>query len=265
MAALDHPCNGIVAPVTDGPLELQEDLCRCEHRRPLPADQGEDSRLQPPSGTVQRILVGVPLEGGEVSRPRAAACVPDIHDRRHRSVTDQDIAGVEIGMDHVRCLSWWRDAGAYLPKPAWTEIVRHTMAKGTASPDDPALAGYWAQRRRKVKPPLDSYTAHLLTRQDGQCSLCGENLITPDQPPQTPQGWEHWFLRVTKKAIEADHLVHHDTPSAARSKRTHLVHATCSRANIRPGQRGAPSCSRRPEPPERLAWAACAGNAHAWS
>jgi len=31
--------------------------------------------------------------------------------------------------------------GAYLPKPSWTEIVRHTMVKGGASPDDPALAG----------------------------------------------------------------------------------------------------------------------------
>ena len=94
MAALDHPCNDIVAPETDGPLELQEDLCRCEHRRPLPADQDEDSRPQPPSDTVQlRIPEGVPHEGGEISRPRAATCVPDIHDRHHRSVTDQDIAG----------------------------------------------------------------------------------------------------------------------------------------------------------------------------
>ena len=38
MAALDHPWNDIVAPVTDGDLEHVEDLCRCEHRRPLPAD-----------------------------------------------------------------------------------------------------------------------------------------------------------------------------------------------------------------------------------
>ena len=123
-----------------------------------------------------------------------------------------------------------RVTGAYLPKPSWTDIVRHTLVKGAASPDDPALAGYWAQRRQKVKPPLDSHTVRLLTRQDGQCSLCGENLLVPDQQPQSPQGWEHWFLRVTKKAIEADYLVHHDTPSAARSKRTHLVHATCHRA-----------------------------------
>ncbi len=122
-----------------------------------------------------------------------------------------------------------KDTGAYLPKPSWTDIVRHTLVKGGASPDDPALAGYWAQRRQKVKPPLDPYTVRLLSRQDGRCSLCGENLLTPDQLPQSPQGWEHWFLRVTKKAITADYLVHHDTPSAARSNRTHLVHATCHR------------------------------------
>ena len=52
----------------------------------------------------------------------------------------------------------------------------------------------------------------------------------PPVPPQSPQGWEHWFLWVTKKAIAADYLVHHDTPSAARSNRTHLVHDTCHRS-----------------------------------
>jgi RNA-directed DNA polymerase len=123
-----------------------------------------------------------------------------------------------------------KDTGAYLPRLAWTEIVRHTLVKGGASPDDPALAGYWAQRRQKVTPPLDPYTVRLLSRQDGRCSLCGESLLTPDQPPQSPQSWEHWFLQVTRKAIEADYLVHRDTPGAARSKRTHLVHATCHRS-----------------------------------
>ena len=42
MAAIDHPWNDIAAPVPDGDLEHVEDLCRCEHRRPLPADQVED-------------------------------------------------------------------------------------------------------------------------------------------------------------------------------------------------------------------------------
>jgi len=36
-----------------------------------------------------------------------------------------------------------RDTGAYLPKPSWTDIVRHTLVKGGASPDDPDLAEYW--------------------------------------------------------------------------------------------------------------------------
>jgi hypothetical protein len=41
-----------------------------------------------------------------------------------------------------------------------------------------------------------------------------------------------------KKAIEADYLVHHDTPTAARSKRTHLVHATCHRSRQPPRRAG---------------------------
>ena len=158
-----------------------------------------------------------------------------------------------------------RDTGAYLPKPSWTDIVRHTLVKGRSSPDDPALAGYWAQRRQKVKPPLDPYTVRLLSRQDGRCSLCGENLLTPDQPPQSPQGWERWFLQVIRRAITADHLVHRDTPTAARSQRTHLVHATCHRSGHPLRRPETPWCSGTPEPPQRLAWAACAENVHARS
>ncbi len=151
-----------------------------------------------------------------------------------------------------------RDTGACLPKPAWTEIVRHTLVKSGASPDDPALAGYWAQRRRKVRPPPGNYTVRLLSRQDGRCSLCGENLLIPDQPPQTPEGWERWFLRVTKKAIEADYLVRHDTPRAARNKEHTSCTPPAAGPGNRPGRGGAPRRTRRPEPPKRLAWAACA-------
>jgi RNA-directed DNA polymerase len=122
-----------------------------------------------------------------------------------------------------------RDTGAYLPNPAWTDIARHTLVKGRASTDDPDLTRYWAQRRRKVKPPLDSYTVRLLSKQDGRCTLCGDDLLTFEDPPQTPQGWEWWYLWVTKKAIAADYLVHHDQPGTSRDQRTHLVHAHCSR------------------------------------
>jgi RNA-directed DNA polymerase len=126
-----------------------------------------------------------------------------------------------------------RDTGVYLPKPAWTDIVRHTLVKSGASPDDPALAEYWARRRRKVKPPLDSYTVRLLSKQDGRCTLCGENLLIPDQPPQSPEGWERWFLWVTKKAIKVDYLVHLTSSTWPRDDQTHLVHAACSRSGNR--------------------------------
>jgi len=51
-------------------------------------------------------------------------------------------------------------------------------------------------------------------------------------------GWEHWFLQVTRKAIKADYLAHHDTPGATRNHRTHLVHATCHRSKQPPRQAG---------------------------
>ncbi|WP_344319711.1 group II intron maturase-specific domain-containing protein, partial [Actinocatenispora thailandica] len=64
-------------------------------------------------------------------------------------------------------------------KFSWTNIVRHQLVAGGASPDDPDLAGYWAARRRKVPPPLDRYNLRLLAKQDGRCPLRGEHLLTP--------------------------------------------------------------------------------------
>ena len=58
-----------------------------------------------------------------------------------------------------------RETGAYLLRHSWTSIRRHVMVKGRASPDDPDLAGYWENRRRKNGPPLDAGTLALLARQ----------------------------------------------------------------------------------------------------
>jgi RNA-directed DNA polymerase len=46
-----------------------------------------------------------------------------------------------------------RSSGAYLVKHAWTKIVRHQLVKAGSSPDDPALAEYWAGRRRRAGTP----------------------------------------------------------------------------------------------------------------
>jgi len=120
-------------------------------------------------------------------------------------------------------------SGAYLPKLTWTPIIRHTMVQGTASPDDPVLATYWANRRRKVKPPLDQYTVNLLTRQDGRCPLCGCHLLTAEQPPQSPDQWAWWWRHVTRRAFTNDHLVHHGRHGPPDGAQTYLVHATCRR------------------------------------
>ena len=105
---------------------------------------------------------------------------------------------------------------AYLVKFSWTDIVRHVMVTGAASPDDPALADYWAERRRKVKPPLDNYTLRLLARQDARCPLCGDHLLTAEQPPQSPNDWERWWQQVTRQATAADYLVHHGRSATAQ-------------------------------------------------
>src|SRR6266403_1911700 len=93
-----------------------------------------------------------------------------------------------------------RDSGAYLAKFAWTPIVRHQVVKGPASPDDPALAEYWAERRRRRKPPLDKARLRLIQAQHGRCPLCRGLLLHADHEPQTPQEWEQW-VKVTRTAI----------------------------------------------------------------
>jgi len=95
-----------------------------------------------------------------------------------------------------------RISGAYLVKFAWTNIVRHQMVTKGASPDDPALAEYWAARRRRAAPPpIDnlSLRLRLLRVQRGTCPTCGELLLYADHPPQSPREWEQW-VRVTGKA-----------------------------------------------------------------
>jgi RNA-directed DNA polymerase len=37
-----------------------------------------------------------------------------------------------------------------------------------------------------------------------------------DQPPQSPEQWERWWLQVTRQAITASYLTHHGRPGPTR-------------------------------------------------
>ena len=88
----------------------------------------------------------------------------------------------------------------YLPRLAWTPIIRHRKVTGRASPDDPALTAYWNQRRGTNQPPLDRSTLRLLRMQHGRCALCADLLLHANREPHTPEEWQRWH-RTTRKAI----------------------------------------------------------------
>jgi RNA-directed DNA polymerase len=151
---------------------------------------------------------------------------------RHPKKSKHWVSGRYFGKYNKFRNDYWvfgdRDSGTFLVKSSWTPIVRHTLVKGAASPDDPTLTEYWAKRRRRVKPALDSYNLRLLDRQEGRCPLCGENVLTPHQPPQSPLEWERWWQRIARKAIIVDFL-RHAGRMTSRGDQTRLVHAECAR------------------------------------
>ncbi|WP_398871119.1 group II intron reverse transcriptase/maturase [Streptomyces mirabilis] len=120
-----------------------------------------------------------------------------------------------------------RDSGAYLLKFAWTKIVRHQMVHGSASPDDPALATYWAERRRtSPPPPINRATLRLLQAQNGQCLICRGPLLHADAPPSSPTEWEQW-LRGTRQAITTRKITYRGI-GTSDGVQLRLIHSSCT-------------------------------------
>ena len=85
-----------------------------------------------------------------------------------------------------------------------------------ASPDDPALADYWAWRRRKAPLPINHTALRLHQAQDGRCAICKTQLLADQTAPQTPQrmgarGWPPPARRSTSSGTS--HAGHGCTPS----------------------------------------------------
>jgi RNA-directed DNA polymerase len=118
-----------------------------------------------------------------------------------------------------------RETGIYVPKFSWTKIVRHAMVNGWASPDDPALAQYWSNRRRKGNPPpLNGVGLRLVKKQGGRCEECGDFLLHAYHQPQFPDEWEQW-LKTIRVAVRRKWIV--TRPEGGTSDDRRLVHASC--------------------------------------
>jgi RNA-directed DNA polymerase len=120
-----------------------------------------------------------------------------------------------------------RSTGFYLRKFAWTAIVRHRMVAGRASPDNPALAAYWAQRRRRNTSRFGTGMRWLLQAQHGRCPVCQGLLLHADREPQSPHEWEQWYI-ATRKAICRDAAIAEGTDAPNGHAACRLIHRHCA-------------------------------------
>jgi len=138
-----------------------------------------------------------------------------------------------------------RASGAYLYKFAWTRIIRHPLVKSAASPDDPALTKYWADRRRKTPPPTTGRTRWgLYKAQDGRCPLCEDWLLPTEDPPSTPREWEQWQA-TTRKTITEVAIREDDTSEEPKPR---LIHTHCHHQHTT-GDDNGPALLPAREPP----------------
>ena len=118
------------------------------------------------------------------------------------------------------------DPGPYDAAVAAFIALEVLLVPGTASPDDPALADYWARRRTR-QAPLDGLSLRLLQAQHGRCRACGDLLLLADREPQTLPEWEQW-LAVTRKAVRKQAVAAEQEPGSPDDPVTfRLVHAHC--------------------------------------
>ena len=152
---------------------------------------------------------------------------------RHRNKPRHWVVTRYFGMFNPSRNDKWlfgsRETGHYLRRFAWTKIVRHTLVAGRASPDDPALAGYWAKRRERIRPPVSPATWHLLRRQHGRCPLCRGLLLYASHEPHDEREWEQWHDTIRKATRKEAITAVMDLGTPGEQAAHHLIHAYCRR------------------------------------
>ena len=141
-----------------------------------------------------------------------------------------------------------RDSGAYLLKFAWTPITRHTLIKGWASPDDPALADYWAARRRRGRPPLDRARLRLINDSVGDAHQVVSCCCPPTLSRRTLMNGR--WITATRKAL-SHHALTVDVATQHPGKADpitvfRLIHIHCR--DRQPGDIGSSASTTAPSP-----------------
>jgi hypothetical protein len=123
------------------------------------------------------------------------------------------------------------------PQVAWTKIVRHVVVTGRASPDDPALTQYRADRRRKQPAPQQAGSWHTALRaQQGNCHLCGNQLLDTTSRPDSATQAEAWYAALRATLTLQASPARNDDRTINR-----LVHTRCADVTQTTGQRIRPA------------------------
>src|SRR5207253_644890 len=113
-------------------------------------------------------------------------------------------------------------------------------------------AEYWAERRRKCKPPaLDGHILKLLKAQDDRCPVCQGLLIDAEKEPQSPQAWEQWFIDARRSLRKQRMVQQAEIPDGERIS-YRLVHSHCLRPQAGRAAHQRTTTAALPMSPSRL-------------
>lgn len=74
-----------------------------------------------------------------------------------------------------------KQTGQFLLKHSWFKIERHTLVRGTSSPDDPKLRQYWLERNKQKATDFTPSIQKIAQKQNHLCPLCGESLYNDEE------------------------------------------------------------------------------------
>jgi RNA-directed DNA polymerase len=109
-----------------------------------------------------------------------------------------------------------KQSGHMLLKFSWFSINRHVLVTGTASPDDPRLTEYWANRHKNRARVLSPSHRKIAFRQGYVCDQCGEPLLNEEELHVHHETWRSKGGRDKYDNLTLRHLYCHQQIHARR-------------------------------------------------